>query len=315
MAEKDNKSGRLADLVDEAPAPARSINRQVLVKMGVLAGALIAINWRQFTFLWDDWQMPNWSHGYLIPLFSLFLVYSRFGEIISVRRRTCWWGLPFVLGAAGLHVVGYWLRNPWSCQVTMVLLAAALVLFLAGWRMFRVVWLPILYLVFALPIPDMLYERVSLPLQNFAAANSTVLLSLFGIGIENQQSLLLVTTVTGEIETLRVAEACSGMRLLMAFLALSVAMAYLTDRPIWQRVILVGMGVPVAVFANVLRVGITTVMFYLDKAELGQDFMHEFTGLLMLIPAALALWLAAWLMERLFVEDDSEEAAPAGQVE
>ena len=85
----------------------------------------------------------------------------------------------------------------------------------------------------------------------------------------------------------------------LSALALSVAMAYLTDRPIWQRVVLVGMGVPVAVFANVLRVGITTVMFYLDKPELGQDFMHEFTGLLMLIPAALALWLIAWLMERL----------------
>ena len=313
MAQQDSKPGLLADLVDESPTPTRSLDRSVLIKMGALVGLLVAINWRQFTFLWDDWQMPNWSHGYLIPLFSLFLVYSRFGELVSVPRRVCWWGLPVVVLSAGLHVAGYWLRNPWSCQVTMVLLAAALVLFLAGWRMFRVAWLPILFLVFALPIPDALYERASLPLQNFAAANSTVLLSLFGIGIENQQSLLLVTTVSGKIEPLRVAEACSGMRLLMAFLALSVAMAYLTDRPIWQRIVLVGMGVPVAVLANVLRVGITTVMFYLDKAELGQDFMHEFTGLLMLIPAALALWVVAWLMERLFIEDDSEEGEPAEQ--
>ena len=107
MAEENNRSGQLADLVDEGPARVKSIDRRMLVKMGILAGALVAINWRQFTFLWDDWQMPNWSHGYLIPLFSLFLVYSRFGEIMSVRRRVCWWGLPIVVLAAGFHVAGY----------------------------------------------------------------------------------------------------------------------------------------------------------------------------------------------------------------
>ena len=315
MDAAEDKPTKLSDLVDEAPAPVKGPGGRgaggVLVKALVLVALLAAVNWRQFAFLWDDWQTPNWSHGYLIPLFSIYLIYSRFGELVSCRRQVCWWGLAAVVLTAIMHVVAYRVRNPWSCQITLVMLVAALVLFLAGWRMFKLAWLPIMFLVFAMPVPETLYGKVSLPLQNFAAANATVLLNVGGVDIESTRSAMLVTTVTGEVKKLTVAEACSGMRLLMAFLALAVAMAYLADRPVWQRLIVVGMGVPAAVGANVLRVGITAFMFYIDKPALGQKFMHEFTGLLMLIPATLMLWFVAWLLARLFIEVDDEEPALA----
>jgi exosortase/archaeosortase family protein len=96
------------------------------------------------------------------------------------------------------------------------------------------------------------------------------------------------------------------MRLLMAFLALGVAMAYIERRPLWQRLVLMGMGIPVAVFTNVLRVTITSYMFVLDRPELGKDFMHEFTGMLMLGPALAMLWLLGWLLQVMFVEEGDE---------
>ena len=193
----------------------------------------------------------------------------------------------------------------------MAVLATSLLLFLAGWRIFKITWLPVLFLVFAMPIPESIYDLISVPHQNLAASGSAAILTLAGVEIVVEKSMLMVTNIHGVIEPLRVEEACSGIRLLLAFLALSVAMAYLTDRPVWQRVVLVGLGVPVAFGCNVLRVTITAVMFVIDKRELGQDFMHEFTGMLMLIPAALSLWAVAWLMNRLFIEEEVAEAAQA----
>jgi len=277
----------------------------------VLVGAVAVINLKQLGYLLDDLQRPNWSHGFLIPFFSIYLLYSRWQDIVSTERKTCWLGLPVLIGAALLHVAAYRVNNSWACQVTMILLLASLLLFLAGWKMFKVGWLPILFLLFMMPLPDHIYGRIALPLQNFAAACTTGVLAFFGVQIEVDQSMLLVTDINQVVQTLRVEEACSGMRLLMAFMALSVAMAYLTDRPLWQRVVLVAMGIPAAIFANVLRVVITSVMFVIDKREFGQDFMHEFTGMLMLIPAGLLLWLIGGLMSRLFVEVDDEDDSPA----
>jgi exosortase/archaeosortase family protein len=106
---------------------------------------------------------------------------------------------------------------------------------------------------------------------------------------------------------LSVEEACAGVRLLMAFVALSVAMAYMTARPVWQRVVLVLMGIPVAIAANVLRVAGTCAFFVWGYDEFGKDLMHDFAGLLTLIPAAVMLWLLAKLMDAMFVEVDDED--------
>jgi len=113
-----------------------------------------------------------------------------------------------------------------------------------------------------------------------------------------------------------VAEACSGMRLLMAFFALGVATAYLEMRPIWQRIVLVTAALPIAVLCNVLRVTITCSMYYIDQPELGQGVLHNFAGMLMLIPAFGMLWVLGWLLNRLFVdveeeEDDQAEMTPS----
>jgi exosortase len=115
-----------------------------------------------------------------------------------------------------------------------------------------------------------------------------------------------IVSLSGTHWPLNVVEACSGMRLLMAFMALGVATAYLEDRPIWQRVVLVLLGIPVAIVCNVVRVSITGVMYVLDKPQLGQGFMHDFTGILMLVPAFAMLWAVGWVLQGLFIEEDDD---------
>jgi exosortase len=195
--------------------------------------------------------------------------------------------------------------------VSMVLLLFSLVLYLGGGELTKVVGVPILFLVFAMPVSTFYYARAAEPLQELAAYSSAFILQLFGVDIHATHSSLALFSLSGVLRPLTVEEACSGMRLLMAFLALGVAIAYLEDRPLWQRIVLVVMGVPVAIACNVLRVTITCVMYVMDKPEMGSNFMHEFTGILMLIPAFLMLWFIGWLMQSLIVEVDEDEPQQA----
>ena len=80
-------------------------------------------------------------------------------------------------------------------------------------------------------------------------------------------------------------------------------MAYLDYKPIWQRIILVLAAIPIAISCNVIRVSITCWMYYIDEPELGQDFMHHFTGILMLIPAFIMLWILSWIIQHIFIEE------------
>ena len=153
---------------------------------------------------------------------------------------------------------------------------------------------------------------MAVPLQNLSAKGAVAVLRVLQVDIQSSASQLTLMSQSGHPQNLTVAEACSGMRLLIAFMALGVAMAYLDYKPLWQRLVLVAAGVPIAVFCNVLRVTITCWMFYIDRPELGQDFMHYFTGVLMLGPAFGLLWLLAWVMNHLFIEEPSPAPAADG---
>lgn len=300
----------LAERVVETSAPslAEAMSGATLVKIAVLAVLFCWLNFWQFKLLQNKWLIdPNWSHGFLIPLFSLYLLYSRRADLFRAKRRTCLWGLPLLLlGLVQTLAGSNFLQNHYVSHLGLILLLFGMVLYLGGPGVIRVVWLPILFLAFAMPIPDYVYSKIALPLQNMAAASSRLALSPF-VEITAKQSSLMLVSVSGTERPLQVAEACAGMRLLVAFMALGVAMAYLEDRPIWQRVVLVAMGVPIAILCNVVRVIITCLMNYWDRPELGKDFMHSFTGMLMLVPALLMLGGLSWLLRRLFVEEERDE--------
>ena len=302
-------TGRLADMVaDPSPAAggdAGTVRRQIAIKIAVVAGLFIALNLWQFRVLLRLWRDPDWSHGFIIPLFSLFLIWNRRQDIAGARARPFVWALPLMLVALAAQVISfYFISNYWLCQLSMIAMLFFLVLYLVGPGVVRVVWLPVLYLALAMPIPGSLYTKFSLPLQRIAAQGSAVILRLCGVTVDVSHSHMSIWSVSGRWQELTVAEACSGMRSLMAYVALGVAWAYLEDRPVWQRVILVLAIIPVAVLCNVIRVAITCTAYYQDKPEWGQDFMHTFTGMLMLIPALAMFGLLGWALKRLFVEDD-----------
>ena len=172
----------------------------------------------------------------------------------------------------------------------------------------KITWVPIVYLVLAIPIPDILYQNIAYPLQELAAQSTTLILQLCNVSIDVNASSLNITSISGKVHPLQVVEACSGVRSLMAFVALSAAMAYIDDRPVWQRVVLILSSFPITMLCNILRVTATSTMFVIDKPELGKDFMHTFMGMALLVPALLMLLGLSWMMNHLFVEEDDDAA-------
>jgi exosortase len=300
----------------EAPTGER-FSPATWVKIAVFAGLLGAVHHWQLPLLVGIWRRDlNWSHGFLIPLFSLYLLYARREELRAAPRRICLWGLPILIFGLIWQILAYYpVRNNWLTFLSMTVILFGLVLYLAGPQVIRLTWVPIFFLAFAMPLPKRLYTQIALPLQEFAALASTILLRIFGTEIEVTKSHLTIAGRSGAPYELTVAEACSGVRSLMAFVAIGVAIAYLENRPTWQRVILVIMTIPIAILINVIRVSITGTMYVIDRPELGQKFMHEFLGMVMLIPAFLLLWALGWLLQHLLIEEEEQplETQPPGE--
>jgi len=250
---------------------------------------------------------PSWSHGFLIPFFSLYFINQRKKEILGLKTKPNYLGLFFLLCCLGLYILNMSipsLRATYIRQGLMVAILGTIVLFLCGWQMVKYTWLAILFLIFAIPLPQGYYVQLTMPMRKLAAVVATALLNLVG-GLDATVSGVVIDVFYKgrHIEpALNVAEACSGMRLLMAFLALGVAMAYLHYRPIWQRVVLLASTIPIAIFCNIVRVTVTGFIHIFIAPKYAQGIYHDILGMGMLVLAFGLYYFIAWFMSNLFVE-------------
>jgi len=191
--------------------------------------------------------------------------------------------------------------------VAIVVMLNALLLYLGGTRIYRLLWLPALYLVFMVPLPQELHTAIAFPLQQFASMVSTTILSgVFDVYAERSGDAGNVIQLVGH--TLQVAEACSGMRSIMGLLALGVAFGYFWERPLWERIVLIVSTVPIAIIANICRVTGTGLMYHWGYERYAQGFYHEFTGWFVFLFAMTLFLLEAWVMAHLFVYDHHRPA-------
>ncbi|MHC4640604.1 MAG: exosortase/archaeosortase family protein [Planctomycetota bacterium] len=248
----------------------------------------------------------SWSHGFLIPLFSLYFINQHKKEILSLTTRPNYLGLLFLIcgivfyALNGASPSGYAYLQP----ISMIAVLGAVVLFLGGWRLVKYTWLPIAFLVFAVPLPRRYYVAFTMPMRHLAAEIAATLLNLLS-GLEATANGVIIDVIyrNQHLEPLNVAEACSGMRLLMAFLALGVAMAYLHYRPTWQRIILLASTIPIAILCNIVRVTVTGFIYVLIHPKYTQGIYHDILGLGMLPLAFVLYGFLAWFMASLFVEE------------
>ena len=196
--------------------------------LAALAVAFIAMHWEFLSRMVRASRDPNWSHILIVPLISGYYLMQHKDRLRALPKRVCWWGLPLVM--LGLYSYFWWIypgRNDMFRGYSMIITLFGLALLLLGPAAMRVVWFPIAYLVFAVKIPDSLWERIANQLQDIAARGSGVTLNVAAVFFDftpsrdgNQITLGFMRDGAWVEEGLNIAEACSGLRMLMAFVAL-----------------------------------------------------------------------------------------------
>jgi len=252
----------------------------------------------------------SWSHGFLIPLFSLYFVNQKREEILCCAAndefRPNYLGLVLLIFGILFYPFNIvHLQYGYLSSIDVIATLGAIVLFLGGWKLIKHTWLPIAFLIFAVPLPERYYKELTIPMRQWAAAVASGLLDLVPKLDAAANGVVIDVFYKGRPldPPLDVAEACSGMRLLMAFLALGVAMAYLHYRPLWQRIILLISTVPIAIFCNIVRVTVTGFIYVLIHPKYAQGIYHDMLGIAML-PLAFGLYGAlAWFMSSLFIDE------------
>jgi exosortase len=283
------------------------------IKILVIGGLFCYLFRGEFRVLMQDWLADSsWSHGFLIPLFSLYFINQHKREILNIQARPNYLGLVFLV--CGILFYFFNLVSPsgyaYFRSLSILVSLGSIVLFLGGWRLVKYTWLPIVFLVFAVPLPDRTYKAISMPMRIWVAKAAAFFLSMVGDIEATARGAIIDVVYRGKaIEPpLDVAEACSGMRLLMAFLALGVAMAYLHYRPLWQRFILLASTIPIAIFCNFVRVTVTGFIYVLIHPRYTQGIYHDGLGIAML-PLAFALYsFLGWFMSSLFIEESEAVA-------
>jgi len=244
---------------------------------------------------------PNWSHAFLVPFISLWLVYQRWHLLLQATYRPCFWGIPVLLAAILGCAAGVYVQSSMMIGYAMILELTGLILLLAGPAVLRIVWLPVVYLIFGVKI-TLFWDPFAMLLQRWASGLASLTVSLAGIPfrIEADASgsmLQLYRDGVALMPPLNVDAACSGLRLLMALIALAVAGAWLQERAWWKRLIFIAAAVPLAVAVNVLRLTVTGLLYPFAPAWCTGS-PHEILGLLMLVPALLVYAGLDWLLAK-----------------
>jgi exosortase len=254
----------------------------------------------------------GWSHGFVVPLICVFFIRMKWDTLRLMVPQGTWVGLVLLLIGICAQVLFRATGMIPMSPLTMLVIFIGVVLFVFGWEYLKILWLPIAYLAFAMPPPDPVYVQVTMPMQGMAARLGAILLSLFGYAAERRGTVIDMF-VDGKVIPLNVEQACAGMRMLVAFFALSVALAYSTSRPVWQKLVLAGCALPIAILCNGTRVALTGVMMVQLGDEWGKGKAHEWLGLLMLGPAMAMQLGIAWVLDRIFVETpDAVDGAVTG---
>lgn len=251
----------------------------------------------------------NWSHGWLIPALSLYFLATKWEELFRCRPRPSYLGaVVLALSLSAYFVSAWWFRMAYPQALSIVGAIFGLTLLLGGWSVMRVAWFPILFLLLAIPLPQSIFVELTMPQQKLASSVAAAVMPLFAPGLITESQAVVIDYVMPGLppDSLNVDEACSGMRSIMAIVTLGVALAYLRDRPTWQRIIMVLFCVPIAIGCNTIRVTVTGLLYVHGHPEWAKGTAHQVLGILMFAIALGLFLLVGRVLSHLFVEEPDD---------
>lgn len=238
-------------------------------------------------YMVKDWYNDsNYSHGFLIPFISAYIIWKNKEKISRIKIKEDSLGFLIILVGLVLYILGVTGAEFFTMRFSMIPVMLGIVYCLCGREMAKNVLVPVGFLVCMIPIPSILFNVVAFPLKLFAANIATNVIQFLSIPVVRDGNIIHLTDMT-----LEVADACSGIRSLMSMIALGVAYAYLFQNSVIKRLILVLFIVPITITANVVRVTGTGILSHYVGPAAAQGFFHEFAGIFIFM-VAFAMFIA-----------------------
>lgn len=269
--------------------------RNPWLQVTALVLCLSVLYYKVILALVDDWvNLPDFSHGFFIPLVSLYFVWERKDKIKEIEMAPSVSGLLILVLGLCMLFLGNLGAEFFIMRLSLLVVIAGIILFLVGKNMMRVLLFPVSYLIFMIPLPSILLGKITFPLQLFASWVATKSLMLFGIPVFREGNVISLTNTT-----LEVAEACSGLRSLISLVALGTAYAFFALKKGSSRTVLIAACVPIAVFVNAVRVSATGILAHLFGDGVAQGFYHDFSGYVLFVGSFSIFLVLGFMLSKL----------------
>jgi exosortase len=290
-------------MLKDVIARARSLPAYVWFILGALVLVILWTYWPALVMIRQKWSTAHYSHGWLVPFFSLFLLWHRRQYLSAIDWKPNWWGLAFIGVAVLLRLADGFFYVRWLDSLSLLPCVAGLCLLLGGWRALRWAWPAIAFLFFMLPLPYTVETAWAYRLRLTATLTSTFVLQTIGL-----PAIADGTDIYIDDLTLQIAPACSGIGMLLIFFALSTAIVLVIKRPWLDKLIILLSAIPIAILANIVRITMTTLLFelsaYLHNPWLKQKadvLFHDGAGYLMMVVALVMLLIELKIFDRLLI--------------
>ncbi len=243
-----------------------------------------------------DWYTdPNYSHGFLIPVVSGILLWRKRDKLTSARRVLDGHGLILMVAGLALFIIANAAAEYFSLRFSLVLTLFGLTWYLFGRGIIKVSWFEFFFLVFMIPIPYVIYYAVSFPLQVHTTKIAVDALNFIGMGAIRQGNIIHISG-----HSLEVAEACSGIRSLVALLALGAIYAHTSQKRFAAQLILFVSTVPIAVVGNAFRVFASSLLVRAGTDKITEEPLHSIMGLSVFVAAFVLLFMVGFILRKIF---------------
>lgn len=275
----------------------------------VPAGLLLALGfwtyWPAFVEMGRKWlNDPQYSHGYLVPAFSVVLLYLRRNRLAGVTAKIDWRGLPLIAFGALAYVAAGYVNFDYLAAGSLLPVLAGISVLFGGWPALKWAGISIAFLAFMIPLPHRMERMLGDPLQSLATKCSTAVLQTIGFPAFSEGNVIVM-----EKGKIAVVEACSGLSMLLTFAAITTGMAILFKRHWTDKVVLLVSTLPVAVAVNVMRIVANGVAMDLWGPDVANKYFHDQAGWIMMPVAIAILWFELWVISRLLVEVPADNLA------
>jgi exosortase len=280
-----------------------------------LLSPVLGLVWA-FAYTLDDlyrtWGTnPQYSHGYLVPVFAAVLLWTRRDRLDRPKLSPSWLGLLVLTGGLAMRLYGGYYGYIWLEQFSLILCIAGVTVTLGGRAAWRWAWPAVLFLCFMVPLPYRIARIATAmpgPLQRLATVCSTFVMQTCGLPALAEGNVILLNDVE-----IGVVEACSGLRMLVVFFALATAVAMVARRPLLDRIVVLVSAIPIALVANIARITATGVLHEFVNSATANAFFHDVAGWFMMPLALVILGIELKVMAALLPAVPVERFRPVRQ--